>query len=424
MSNMEKRAIMQPAKALLPQGGFDAERLLAPQQAIAAFFARFSRPELTVETVSLVQARDRILARNVVADADYPHATRSAMDGFAIAAKDAPGTLRIAGEVLMGDGSAARLEPGTAVRIPTGGFVPAGADAVVPIEAVSVEGDRVRIGAAVAAGDCTVPVASDMRAGEPVLLAGRRIGAAVAGTLATLGITEVAVFRRPLFGVVSSGDELVPPDAVPAPGEIRDSNRFAVAAALQAMGAGVKFAREIVRDEPGAMRAALAELLAECDGVVVTGGSSVGERDLTPDAVAELGEPGVIVHGLRVRPGKPTVLGAVGQKPVIGLPGNPTSALTIVQTVGAPIVAALTGASAWAPPTVAATLDAPVESRPGWTWYVPVALKDGGGAPLAHPLALRSSSVSLTARADGYVVLGERDDAWPAGTAVTVHRFL
>ena len=109
---------------------------------------------------------------------------------------------------------------------------------------------------------------------------------------------------------------------------------------------------------------------------------------------------------------------------MIGLPGNPTSALTIVQTVGAPIVAALTGASAWAPPTVAATLDAPAESRPGCTWYVPVALKDGGGAPLAHPLALRSSSVSLTARADGYVVMDERDDAWPAGTAVTVHRFL
>ncbi|MGR4064213.1 MAG: molybdopterin molybdotransferase MoeA [Vulcanimicrobiaceae bacterium] len=415
---------MQPAKALLPQGGFDAERLLAPQEAIAAFFARFSRPHLAVETVALEDSWNRILARDVVADADYPNAPRSSMDGFAIAANGTPGTFRIGGDVRMGHGEAARVQTGTAARIPTGGVVPPGADTVVPIEDVRVDGESIHVDAPVAAGECVVQSGSDMRAGEPLLSAGRRVGAAEAGVLATLGITEVAVYRRPVFGVVSTGDELVPPDVSPPPGRIRDSNRFAVGAALRAMGANVSFAPGIVPDVPGALQAAIAALLKDCDGVVVTGGSSVGERDLTPDAVRALGEPGVIVHGLRVKPGKPTVLGAVGEKPVIGLPGNPASALTIAQTVAAPIVAALTGASSWLPATVAATLDEAVESRSGWTWYVPVALKDGGNGRLAHPLALRSSSVSLTARADGYVVMGPAEDAWPAGTPVAVHRFL
>ncbi len=142
-----------------------------------------------------------------------------------------------------------------------------------------------------------------------------------------------------------------------------------------------------------------------------------------PRAVDAFARPGTLVHGLRVKPGKPTLLGMDGGKPILGLPGNPTSALLILEAVAAPIVAALVGA-----PIVAhkreAVLAAPARSRPGWTWYIPVALQDDGPALLAHPLPLRSFSVSLTARADGYIVMEERDDDWPAGSLVTVHRFL
>ena len=178
-----------------------------------------------------------------------------------------------------------------------------------------------------------------------------------------------------------------------------------------------------VSDDPGALERALRGALERCDGAIVSGGSSVGERDLTPQSIAALGNPGVIVHGLRVKPGKPTVFGSVGGKPVIGLPGNPASALMILEAVASPIVASLVGGP---PPhaLVDAVLDGTLRSRPGWTWYLPVVLRNERGISLAHPLPLRSSSVSLAARASGYVVMGEEEHEWNAGAPVRVHRFL
>jgi molybdopterin molybdotransferase len=261
-----------------------------------------------------------------------------------------------------------------------------------------------------------------MRRGELLLRGGRRLGSPHLGVLATLGVTSVGVYRQPVVAVLSSGDEIVPPSQKPLPGQVRDSNRYAIAASLEAMGA-IAVHYPTLRDEPDAFEAGLRAALDECDAVVVTGGSSVGERDRLPEAVAALGEPGVIVHGLRLRPGKPTLLGNVGGKPILGLPGNPTSALMMLEAVSVPIVAALTGARI-VPATVEARLAEPARSRPGWTWFVPVALRDEGGTPLAHPLSLRSFSVSLTARADGYVIMDERDEHWPAGTTVTVYRFI
>jgi len=163
--------------------------------------------------------------------------------------------------------------------------------------------------------------------------------------------------------------------------------------------------------------------IAECDAVVVTGGSSVGERDRLPRAVEAIAQPGVVVHGLRLKPGKPTLLGAHGAKPIVGLPGNPTSALMVLEAVAAPVIAALTGAPITAA-TVIARLAQPAHSRIGWTWYIPVAVLEDSGRPLAQPLPVRSFSVSLTARANGYIVMGEAEEEWPAATLVTVHRFL
>ena len=400
---------------------FHVENLLSPADALATFFARVALAEPRIERVALEAARGRVLARDVVADDDYPNAPRSAMDGFAVASADLPGALPCVGEISMGAAWPHALQRATVLRIPTGGVVPEGADAVVPIEDAVLRGDVVQFASAARPGDNVNPRAGDMRRGEPVLRAGRRIDAPVAGVLATLGATEVEVFRRPDIAVFSSGDELVEPGRVPAPGEIRDSNRYAVAAALEAMGAQPRHVPTIA-DRPGVLEGALRGALATCDAAIVTGGSSVGERDLTPGAIAALGEPGVIVHGLRVKPGKPTVLAAIGAKPVIGLPGNPTSALMILEAVAAPIVAALTGA-AERPAVTEATLSETARSRIGWTWYVPVALKHEARGLVAQPLPLRSSAVSLTARADGYITLGESEDELEAGTRVTVWRF-
>jgi molybdenum cofactor synthesis domain-containing protein len=402
--------------------GFQSEKLLAPAEALEAFFARATLTPPRIERVALDDAAGRVLATVVDADDDYPNAPRSAMDGFAVASASTPGTLPIAGDIAMGRAWSAVLRRGEAASIATGGVVPEGADAVVPIEDVRVDGNRIVVEAAVAPGENVSPRAGDMRRGERILEPGQWLAGPQIGVLATVGAVEVSVYRRPLIAMISSGDELVPPFARPRPGEIRDSNRYAIAASLRMMGATVRH-YPTVSDEAGALEAALAEALADCDAIVVTGGSSVGERDRTPAAVASLGEPGVIVHGLRVKPGKPTVLAAAGGKPVIGLPGNPTSALMILEAVAAPVIAALTGAEV-PRAFLTARLGAEARARAGWTWYVPAALQNDGGTPVAHPLPLRSSSVSLPARAGGYVVVEGQGAELPAGTLVTVFRFL
>lgn len=399
-----------------------AETLLAPRQATVAFFARASVAPPGTEIVTLDDAFGRVIAQSVAADDDYPNAPRSLMDGFALQARSTPGRLEIVAGVEMGVAPTIALTPSTAMRIPTGGVLPADADAVVPIEDARVEGNRLTIESSVEAGANVSGRGGDMRRGDVLLTPGRRIRAAEAGVLAALGVTGILVYRRPTIAVLSSGDELVEPQTPPRPGEIRDSNRYAVAASLRAMGALPRH-YPTLRDEADEFESGLARALEQCDGVVVTGGSSVGERDRLPRAVARIADPGVIVHGLRVKPGKPTLFGADGGKPILGLPGNPTSALFMLEAVSAPIVAALTGAPI-EPATLQARLAQPAASRAGWTWYIPVSLRHDGGIPLAHPLALRSFSVSLAARADGYIVMEERNEEWPAGTLVTVHRFL
>ena len=418
---MKASGINRDSNAVLQTAGFDAAALLSPAQALERYFSRAQLRAPQIEVVALEHAFGRALAQRIAADAPYPAAPRSAMDGFAIASECAPARFSIAGEIRMGAPFGAVLARGQAVRIPTGGMLPEGADAVVPVEDVRVEGGEVVVNSAVPRGDCVTPAGSDMHAGEVQLEPGRTIGAAELGVLATLGASTVSVYRRPVFGVLSSGDELVAVDSTPGPAQVRDSNRWAIAGALAAMGAAVRHL-PTAPDDATRLEALLKEAAATCDAVVLTGGSSVGQRDLTPRIVERLGKPGVIVHGLKVKPGKPTVLATVDGKPVIGLPGNPASALMILEAVAAPIVAALTGVRA-RPAVVAARLAEAFEKRPGWTWFVPARLEGEGATAMAQPLTIRSSSASLLARASGFVTLDETVESLPAGASVYVTRF-
>ena len=411
MSSIEKRGI-----------GFQADALLAPHQALSVYFERARMREPQIEFVSIERARERTLAQDAVSDAEYPSAARSAMDGFAVFSADTPGALLAAGEIRMGCAWQRALERGTAIAIPTGGELPDGADAVVPIENVRLENGAVHVAEAAPPGDCVIPAGSDMRAGELLLQRGRRIGPNELAVLATLGIARVPVYRRPHVAVCSSGDELVDVEATPGRGQIRDSNRWAVAGALEALGTQVRHL-PTARDDGRSLETILREGLATCDAVVLTGGSSVGERDLTPRIVAKLGRPGVLVHGLRIRPGKPALLASIEGKPVLGLPGNPASALLVLQNVGAPILARLSGATVRSA-TIDATLGCAYRKRAGWTWYVPVRLDEAERTPEAYPLELRSSSASLLARASGFIVLDEAVEELPAGAPVRVMRFL
>jgi len=414
---------MRSSQALLPGAAFAADRLPGPEQGLAAYVATLALQPAGVEAVPLDAAYDRVLAQDVAAEAAYPADARSTMDGFAVRSADGGAARAIVGEVRMGRAPERALEPGEAMRIPTGGVLPAGADAVIPFEDVDERDGQIVPHAAPAAGDAFTPAGADFAAGDLVLTAGRRIGGPELGLLATLGYATVPVYRRPRVAIVSTGDELVDPAATPARGQIRDSNRYAIAGTLRALGAEplhLPRAADAIDDLVGRLR----EGCERADAVILTGGSSVGERDLTPDAIERLGGT-IVVHGLRVKPGKPTVLawiprmGATGAVPVIGLPGNPTSALLILEAVAAPIVTALTGAAPAAAPARAYPAGAAFDGRPGWTWFVPAELRAGK----AYPLVLRSAHTSLLARAHGYVVLSEDRPRIAPGEDALVVRF-
>jgi molybdenum cofactor synthesis domain-containing protein len=419
---MRDSQALLPAETFAANREFVAEQMLAPDQAIVAYFARAQLAPPGIERVLLDDALGRILAVDARAAEDHPTHARSTMDGFAVASRDGVASRRIAGEIRMGHAPPHGIRPGEAMRIPTGGALPDGADAVVPVEDAVEEDGAIILRGVVAAGDYLTPAASDMAAGEIALHAGRRIGGPELGVLATLGVTDVPVYRRPLFGVVSTGDELVDAERALHTGQVRDSNRYAVAGALRAMGVDVRqFPRAI--DEPESLRSVLSAVLDECDGVLLTGGSSVGARDLVPRVTASLGEPGVIVHGIRLKPGKPTMLAAVGSSPVIGLPGNPTSSLMVLEAVVRPVISACTGERGARAEVVDAIADAPFEGRDGWTWFVPAQVRSVAGRLLAVPLRLHSAHVSLLARATGYVVLGEHPSRIERGEPVRVRRF-
>jgi len=421
---------MQDSAAVLPSAAahseapraFDVARLLAPAQALTVYFAGTSLGPPAIETVALGDSFGRVLASDAIAREDHPAHARSTMDGYAVRGGDLRAQRRVVGEIVMGAQPTRALGVDEALRIPTGGALPVGADAVVPQEDVERAGDTIVVRQRVAPGDFVTQPGEDIRADETVLAAGRRIGASELGVLATLGMVSVPVYRQPRIGIISTGDELVAPDRMPRSGQVRDSNRYALAGALAAMGAKpVQLPH--AGDTREALREAVSDGLNACDGLVLTGGSSVGQRDLVPRVVAELATPGIVVHGLRVKPGKPTLLAAAGSKPIIGLPGNPTSSLMILEAVARPIVLAMTGETARPSLPVEALASAPFIGREGWTWYVPVRLSLFGGALLAEPLALRSAHTSLLARASGYAIVGETNPRIEAGERVAVYPF-
>ncbi len=402
--------------------GFAPERLLPPAQAVVLYLGSASLRAPECEMVLLEAAAGRVLAIDAVAREDHPSHARSTMDGFALASASGATRRRIAGTVVMGAQPPHAVGVDDAMRVPTGGALPDGADAVVPQEDVEIDGATIVLLGAIAAGDSVSQRASDIAVGAVVIAAGRRIGGPELGVLATLGIARVPVFRRPRIGIISTGDELIDPAGTPLVGQIRDSNRYAIAGALLALGAEpVHLPR--AADDAVALRAALEAGLAQCDALVTTGGSSVGERDLMPQIVAQLGAPGTIVHGLRVKPGKPTLLAAIDGKAVIGLPGNPTSSLMILEAVVRPIVAALVGERDARPTTLEAIAAAPFVGRTGWTHFVPARLFVRGAQLIAEPLLIRSAQTSLLVRASGYATIGELPERIEAGARIGITLF-
>lgn len=377
------------------------------------------------QTVPLAEALGRVPTRDVVAPAPLPGFARSTVDGYAVRAVDTygaseglPSYLDVIGTVRMGAQPDVTVAAGTAVEMPTGGALPAGADAVVMVEYTNeAMPGTVEVLRPVAPGGGTVRADEDITAGATVVPAGRPLRAADLGMLAAVGITEIVMHARPRVAILSTGDEVVPPaTATLRPGQVRDAIASALAGLVLDAG-GWPMPCGIVPDDPAALRGALQTALAQADLVVISAGSSVGARDSTADAVATLGKPGIFCHGLAVKPGKPTLLAECDGVPVIGLPGNPLSALVVFRLVGAPLVWRLAGCATPPPePSVTASLTREVPSEAGRRDVVQVQL--GGGQ--AEPLFGASALLSVLTRADGYLVVPEPATGLDAGAHVSV----
>ncbi len=405
-------------------------RLVTLEEAVRALLAEIEPQGIETLALSLEEALGAVLAEEVTAHEDLPGFARSSMDGYAVRASDTfgaseslPAYLELSGEVPMGRPGDVEVGPGRAARISTGGAIPPGADAVVMVENTELSGGTLEVVKPVAPGDNVLAPDEDVSRGSLLFGAGTVLGPPQIGALAALGIMRVTVYRRPVVGIISTGDELVPPEERPGPGQVRDVNSPALAAAVRMAGCEGR-AYGIAPDRFEELLAASRRALEECDALLISGGSSVGVRDMTVEVIAELGDPGLLAHGLHLKPGKPTLVSVCGGKPVLGLPGNPASALAVFREVAAPMLSALRGEAQGrerrAPRLVEAVMGRSVSSAPGRVELVPVELEEGEGGLVAMPVMGKSSLIGTLARAEGQVRVPEGKEGLEKGEPVTV----
>jgi putative molybdopterin biosynthesis protein len=385
-----------------------------------------------VERVPLDAALGRVLAADVISPVDVPSFDRSNVDGFAVvsentfgASEAAPRSVQLGAEAIhTGVVPKTVIRPGTAVSIATGGMVPRGADAVVMVEDAETRGHELRITAAVTAGSGVSYAGTDITAGETVVRRGRLLTSRDTGVLAAIGVAWVDVWRKPIVAILSTGDEIIAPGEPMQPAKVYDSNAQVLADAVRELG-GEPTRLGITHDDVDLLRERLQHALEFADIVLLSGGTSKGEGDLSYRVVAELGDPGIVAHGVALKPGKPICLAATRGRPVVVLPGFPTSAIFTFHEFVAPVIRLQAGRGAEERTVVTARLAVKVNSEIGRTEYLLVGLVDTGdeaaGASLAaYPMGQGSGSVTTFSRADGFATIGRHEEIVQAGTLVDV----
>ncbi len=397
--------------------------VLTLEEAKKQLFSTVKKKEGLIELLPSEAALGRVLAENLLAEADLPAFDRSAVDGFAVVSRDTfgasaaqPSLLQLAGEVAMGERADFALDAGMCAAVWTGGELPQGADAVVMLEETeALPGGLVAVETAAAPGKNVVFRGDDIRRGEALLPAGKTLDARDIGLLAALGVTSVSVRARAQVCVLSTGDELVDPAQMPTGAQIRDLNGPMLTAACREAGADARFAGRVPDDEDALLRD-MREAGASCDLLILSGGSSAGAKDAAARCLEKLG--GVLFHGLALKPGKPTLAGMTGETPTIGLPGHPAAAYLVFHALVRPIIAALSGGML-AETIVPAVLTRAAPSNHGREELLPVRLSGGE----AEPLFIKSGLVLPLTRADGYVRIPRDTEGLQKGARVDVILF-
>ena len=374
-------------------------------------------PVLGVESVALADANGRVLAQNLVAEAPLPAFPSSAVDGYAVRAADAGQALRVLGESAAGRPFTGVVEPGTAARILTGGALPEGADAVVMVEDVTLAGETVTVPRGIRAGSNYHQVGADLRAGDRILSAGTQLGAAEIGIAAATGLATLPLRRRPRVALMSTGDELVEVGRKPGPGQIPDSNRWALLAALRESGAEVRLLG-IAPDEPDPLRGLVVNALRDADALVTSGGVSVGTHDLVKPLLESLGN--VHIGRVKLKPGKPFTFATLeGGKVAFGLPGFPVSSLVTFEVFVRPALRKMQGFAQLHRPTLPVRMGFDARPTQDRTEYQRVTLRREGQDLVAETTGSQSSSRLMSlAGANALVKVPAGDQVIPAGTVV------
>lgn len=402
--------------------------LVTPGEALEILF-NVLNPEVKSEIVQTERALGRVTTEDILSPQDLPDFKRSTVDGYAVLAKDThgagetlPAYLMIKDEVPMGDEPDFSLASQECALIHTGGMLPRDADAVVMVEDTQIlESGEIEVFRAVAKGENVIEVGEDISAGEIVIPKGTRLRPAEIGGLMALGFTSVSTAIPPVIGILSSGDEIVSPSQKTKPGEVRDINSYTLAALIEDLGGEVVH-YGIIADSRDEMLKALEKAQQECDHLIVTAGSSASTRDLTAEIMNTLGDPGVLVHGISIKPGKPTIFAVYGEKVMIGLPGNPVSALVIAIVLVSPIIEAYLGIRGSRPkPALSAELTVNISSQTGREDWIPVrVIRTPEGGFHAEPVFGRSNLIFILARSDGLIRIPASATGLEAGTLVIV----
>jgi len=387
-----------------------------------------------IEVVDIKTALHRILAEEVVAPANLPGFNRSTMDGYAIGAEDSfgatdslPSYLNIIGEIKMGAKPEFKINPGEAVKISTGGMLPEGANAVMMVEYTEqIDDSTIEARRSISPWENVVRESEDLKKGEIILRKGHRLRPQDIGVLAGIGKTNIKIYRKPKIAIISTGNEIIPAEGEPQIGQIRDINSYTLGACIEEAG-GVPVYRGIIKDEVILLEQEIKKTIKEdkAEAVIISGGSSMGVRDVTLEVLNRLGKPGVLIHGVSVKPGKPTILAIADNRPIFGLPGHPVSAMIIFDLFVRPLISWLQGGeyNYSSAKEVGAELTCNMVSDSGREDYVRVFVYKEGEKFYAEPILGKSGLISTMVRASGLIKIGLNIEGLEKGSKVMVRLF-